>query len=129
MITKLVKYDPEKAYHDDNGTFFYDLDRDDLFCYLQNSIKQGDDMPEELYVAERIRFSVSAEAAVESALDEHYEDAYAHIPNGMIAELQEYIDDWCVRSNIVSYSNTYKECVSVAEIIATEKFVFEIPKK
>ncbi len=126
---KLVSYDPVATYHDDADKFFYDVDRDDIFCYLQDIVSDGEELPTYLYVATSYMFKIDMHEAVDRGLEDHYEGAEDHISTKQLEALENMVKEWCIATGLRSYSPTTKEKVLVSEIIELEKFVFEAAKE
>ncbi|MCK5608273.1 hypothetical protein KAR91_40705 [Candidatus Pacearchaeota archaeon] len=115
---KLIKYDPKLVYHDNNENWLYDDDC--LYDYLDS--RDDDEIPEHLFVSERIEFNINAEDIIENAIvDEHHEDAMDDIAREETRKLQKYLDKWCEEQNISSWSQSMKQKVSVKEIIKNLK--------
>jgi len=61
-----------------------------------------------VYASERMELGLDAGRIVESALEEHYEDAGADIGEEDIRGLQELLDFWCSKQNVVTYTVDYE---------------------
>ena len=57
--------------------------------------------------------SIDVEDVLESALQEHHDDARSSIPNAEVDKLQELIDEWCAVQKVTTY---FKDDSVVVEI-------------
>lgn len=112
---KTVPYEISMVLNDDGDRFFFD--DDDLCCYLEDL--DIEDRPEFLLVCEANELSMCAYGIVESALDEHYEDAGDCINKEQYAELQSHLDTFCKDVGIKTWSPDNKRKVSVQDIVKT----------
>ncbi len=117
-----VKYNPNLVYHNDNEHWYHD--EDELYSSLEDCLADKEDLPEYVFVSNKIEgFSLDAYNIVENAvIDIHHEDAVDKIDvNG----LQEILDKWCSKQEVVSWSGEIKQKVLVDDIIKEQGWEFE----
>ncbi len=64
---------------------------------------RGVPVPKEVNGCYEMSISINAEDVLESALEEHHEDARSSIPNAEVEKLQELIDEWCAVQKVITY--------------------------
>lgn len=112
---ELIPYDPNLVYHDNNDKWLYD--DDDVHCYLVDNFDISADLPEYLYVSNKINFCINAEGVIENALDEHHEDALDNISRDEETKLQALLDKWCDDQKIFSWDGSLDKKVAVMDIV------------
>lgn len=102
---------------DYNGPFVFNdryyADMEDFLDYLVGDGREEADWPEYLWVPNENKLSIDAGRVIESALDDHHEDAADRITSDEVKELQAFLDGWCERTGVVSYEERRKEYVRV----------------
>jgi len=99
-----------------NDEFFTDWDG--IVDHLQQEYDLDDLLAGNIpvvYACQDIPFKISAESVIESALEDHYEDAGGQISPKSTARLQRMLDKWCQDQEILSW-----EC-DMGVIIVPEK--------
>ena len=104
-----------------SGDHFYD-EPDDLF---DDSLPE--DPPREAWGVYGMPLSIDANRLLESALEEHHEDAEDNISKEMVDELQTFLDGWCKRTGIVSYFQD--DAVLVDLSAEADRWLADAPEK
>lgn len=99
---------------DYDGPFMFD---DHCFDSVEDVLEHCEcreiDVPEYLWIPERIKFEMDADRIIENALEEHHEDADDRISKEDRVALQAFLDEWCAKTTIESFSEIRKEYVRV----------------
>lgn len=84
--------------HGPNEGYFASVD--DLLTYCED---EGCTLPAYVWGCSELPFHMSAERAIEDALDEHYEEARHKIADTEVERLQAFLDEWCEKQEVKSY--------------------------
>lgn len=72
---------------------------------------EGVASPAYVWACTPLDLSMHADSAIESALDEHHDDAGSEISDAEVRRLQDFLDEWCDAQGIRSYHTDYKRAV------------------
>jgi hypothetical protein len=87
---------------------------DNFYMDLEDYLDQREDKGETyVWCTTPIKFEPDVHNMLESALDEHHEDAYDNITSKEIADLQKHVDEWAEKQCITSHEIDYKRCVII----------------
>lgn len=88
------------------GEYHEDPDAMEEYC-LQNDLE----WPAWVWACSKIEFKIDADAVLEHALQNHYEDARSSIPQAAERKLQNLLDAWCAGQGIVSWEEDRSRAV------------------
>jgi hypothetical protein len=95
-----------------DGNYLYDAQGDRWFVDESEMLDAAEESGfEYAYASYPKPLTLNAEAIVDSALEDHYEEAEVDPP--LVQELQDFLDDWCKRTGIVTYYPDYSRVVLV----------------
>lgn len=120
---KFVAYDGNMVLHNDSDKYFYDEDQ--IFEFLQYDHESLEELPEYLFVATKVTgFTLDMQEVVQNALEnEHHEDAIDEVE--MLGSLQNYVNTWCQRQTVTSYSPDMEQKILVTDLVRELKIQFE----
>lgn len=101
-----------------DAVYFSDLD--ELYEYLECNFDSKDDWPEWVHPCDKNEFFMDIQNLLESALDEHHEDAYDHLID--VEELDKFVDGWVKKQKLVSWESNWNKKIRVCdELFEREK--------
>jgi len=119
---ELVAYEEGMVLFNDNRFL---TEEDEIHAYFDN-FESKEDIPEFLFVAEITRgIYLDAHQIVQDYVENyHHEDAMEVID--FLPSLQNYLDIWCKRQEITSWSECYKQKVSTNELLKLLDYKFKV---
>jgi len=111
-----VKRVPLSEY--EGAGFFWEDEYYQTLDYLYDHCDYGEvSPPKEVWGSKSELLSMDVEDILESALEDHHEEAYDRISEAEKDELQRYLDTWCKETGVVSYSPDYGTLVLLEDVV------------
>lgn len=98
---KFEDYDGEMIFFNDSSIGndgFLSTDEVEDFFYDTGRV-----LPEFAWTCDQLSLSIDTDYILESALEEHHEDAIYQISQKDIDELKSFLDNWCSKQNIRTF--------------------------
>jgi hypothetical protein len=107
----------KKVSSNDYNGYLFDDRREKYFETVDELLEyyhqDGQEPPPWVWATETVEFKLDASSILESALEEHHEDAGEVITTLDGNRLQKYLDIWAKKQGIVSYVQSYETVVMI----------------
>ncbi len=107
--------------NDGDYTFFPDPDKPPH----PSGRSEPDTAPTWAWACTSIKLRMCAQDFIDSALDEHFEDAGGALDTSDEVELQKLLDEWCAKQNVQTFFPDYTRIVTFDDLVA-DRFTNEM---